>query len=146
MKITTNIDNLDQVLNYFYPILPRIKTFQLEIDNDINEIYNIECTLPQSKSTSIKTKDENDEYETFFKKYLKEDDNKLITRSRDLATKKISFSTKEASKIKRFVHFSYDTNEQTENKQKKNLEKSKVISTLVNLTQCESLTYEIKEK
>ena len=146
LKITTNIDNLDQVLYYFYPILPRIKNFHLEIDNDTNEIYNIECALPQSKSTSIKTKDENDEYETFFKKYLKEDDNKLITSSRDLATKKISFSTKEASKIKRFVHFSYDRNEQTENKQKKNLEKSKVISTLVNLTQCESLIYEIKEQ
>ena len=81
LKITTNIDNLDQVLYYFYPILPRIKTFQLEIDNNINEIYNIECTLPQSKSTSIKTKDENDEYEKKKKKYLKEDSEIKLTKN-----------------------------------------------------------------
>ena len=150
LKITTNIDNLDQILYYFYPIFPKIKTFHLEIDNDKNEITNSQYDSLQNKKIFTKNKDDNnDEYETFAKKYLKKDDS--IGDTRNISTKKISFTTEDFDTFqkgyqKKVLNFSNDTRIQNEKKEKINLNPIKIVSTLSNLTQCESLTYEIKEQ
>ena len=159
LKIATNLDNLDEILYYFYPIFPRIKTFHLEIDNDEDEISNSQYdSLQTNKKICTKNKDDNnDEYETFVKKYLKKDDS--IGDTRNLSTKKISFTTEvfdtfKNGNPKKVLNFSNDTNihkEKNENEKEKekeriNLNPIKIVSTLSNLTQCESLTYEIKEQ
>ena len=159
LKLATNLDNLDEILYYFYPIFPRIKTFHLEIDNDEDEISNSQYdSLQTNKKICTKKKDDNnDEYETFVKKYLKKDDS--IGDTRNLSTKKISFTTEvfdtfKNGNPKKVLNFSNDTNihkEKNENEKEKekeriNLNPIKIVSTLSNLTQCESLTYEIKEQ
>ena len=154
LKITTNIDNLAQILYYFYPIFPKIKTFHLVIDNDKNELSNSQYDSLQAKKIPVKNKeDNNDEYEAFAKKYLKNDDS--IGDTRNISTKKISFSTEdfdifEKGYQKKVLNFSNDTKthkeKKEEEKEKINLIPLKIVSTLSNLTQCESLTYEIKEQ
>ena len=154
LKITTNIDNLAQILYYFYPIFPKIKTFHLVIDNDKNELSNSQYDSLQAKKIPAKNKeDNNDEYEAFAKKYLKNDDS--IGDTRNISTKKISFSTEdfdifEKGYQKKVLNFSNDTKthkeKKEEEKEKINLTPLKIVSTLSNLTQCESLTYEIKEQ
>lgn len=154
LKITTNIDNLAQILYYFYPIFPKIKTFHLVIDNDKNELSNSQYDSLQAKKIPVKNKeDNNDEYEAFAKKYLKNDDS--IGDTRNISTKKISFSTEDFDTFekgyhKKVLNFSNDTKTHNEKKEKEkemiNLNPLKIVSTLSNLTQCESLTYEIKEQ
>ena len=114
-------------------------------------------SLQTNKKICTKNKDDNnDEYETFVKKYLKKDDS--IGDTRNLSTKKISFTTEvfdtfKNGNPKKVLNFSNDTNihkEKNENEKEKekeriNLNPIKIVSTLSNLTQCESLTYEIKE-
>ena len=150
LKISTNIDNLDQLLYYFYPIFPRIKTFHLEIDNDKDEISNSQYAFLQGKKIQGKNKDDNDEYETFVKKYLKKDD--FIGDTRNISTKKISFTTEDFETLKKgntnkVLNFSNDTKSiEMDKKEKIDLNPLKIVSTLSNFTQCESLTYEIKEQ
>ena len=99
LKLATNLDNLDEILYYFYPIFPRIKTFHLEIDNDEDEISNSQYdSLQTNKKICTKNKDDNnDEYETFVKKYLKKDDS--IGDTRNLSMKKISFFTYQVNRF-----------------------------------------------
>ena len=150
LKISTNIDNLDQLLYYFYPIFPRIKTFHLEIDNDKDEISNSQYAFLQGKKIQGKNKDDNDEYETFVKKYLTKDD--FIGDTRNISTKKISFTTEDFETLKKgntnkVLNFSNDTKStQMKKEEKIDLNPIKIVSTLSNFTQCESLTYEIKEQ
>ena len=150
LKISTNIDNLDQLLYYFYPIFPRIKAFHLEIDNDKDEISNSQYAFLQGKKIQGKNKDDNDEYETFVKKYLKKDD--FIGDTRNISTKKISFTTEDFETLKKgntnkVLNFSNDTKStQMKKEEKIDLNPIKIVSTLSNFTQCESLTYEIKEQ
>ena len=59
LKITTNIDNLAQILYYFYPIFPKIKTFHLVIDNDKNELSNSQYDSLQAKKIPVKNKEDN---------------------------------------------------------------------------------------
>ena len=150
LKISTNIDNLDQLLYYFYPIFPKIKTFHLEIDNDKDEISNSQYAFLQGKKIQGKNKDDNDEYETFVKKYLTKDD--FIGDTRNISTKKISFTTEDFETLKKgntnkVLNFSNDTKStQMKKEEKIDLNPIKIVSTLSNLTQIESLTYEIKEQ
>jgi hypothetical protein len=150
LKISTNKDNLDQLLYYFYPIFPRIKTFHLEIDNDKDEISNSQYAFLQGKKMQGKNKDDSDEYETFVKKYLKQDD--FIGDTRNISTKKISFTTEDFETLKKgntnkVLNFSNDTKStQMKKEEKIDLNPIKIVSTLSNFTQCESLTYEIKEQ
>ena len=148
LKLTSNLDNLDYVLYYFYPIFPRIKNFHLEISTEEDEEYvNNTPNFIKARNISQK-KTYGNEYEQFANEYLKDD---FIGDSKDISTNKISFSTNNNESInklnkKAIVNFSYDAEKQGNEPGKDNLNEMKILSTLLNLTQCESLTYEIKEQ
>ena len=144
LKISTNLNNLDYLLYYFYPIFPKIKNFILEITTDEEEFINKD-DYSKDKIRSQKNID-NNEYEQFANEYLKDD---FIGESKDIAAKKFSFTTDNGNQLQKKmrgrkpINF---TNGIKEEEEKLDLNKIKIVSTLSNLQQCESLTYEIKEQ
>lgn len=149
LELSTNLDNLDQTLYYFYPILSKIKNFHLEISNDEDEEFINKINYIKAKSQTKNINIDNNEYEQFVDEYLNDD---IIGDSRDLAAKKFSFTTESIIKPKRkhnkkkILNMAYDNEEKNEEEDKIDLNQKKIISTLTNLQQCESLTYEIKEQ
>lgn len=148
LTLSTNLDNLDYLVNYFYPIFPKIKKFKLEIINDEEEKINNKMIFMKEKQRTQKNNDNyNYEYEQFASEYLNDD---FIGESKDLAAKKFSFTTlnleqnKKLNK-KKFFYFSSDIKGNSDF-DPNNLSNIKIISTLKNLNHCESLTYEIKEQ
>jgi len=149
LELSTNLDNLDQTLYYFYPILSKIKNFHLEISNDEDEDFINKINYIKAKSQTKNIDIDNNEYEQFVNEYLNDD---IIGDSRDLAAKKFSFTTENNIKPKRnynkkrILNMAYDNDNKNEEEEKIDLNQKKIISTLTNLQQCESLTYEIKEQ
>jgi len=149
LELSTNLDNLDQTLYYFYPILSKIKNFHLEISNDEDEDFINKINYIKAKSQTKNINIDNNEYEQFVDEYLNDD---IIGDSRDLAAKKFSFTTESNIKPKRkhnkkkILNMAYDNDNKNEEEEKIDLNQKKIISTLTNLQQCESLTYEIKEQ
>ena len=147
LKIETNSDNLDQLLYYFYPIFHKIRNFHLIItadeDEELNELKELSKVETRSKINT-----QNKEYQQFSNEYLKDD---IFGESHNLAVKKFSFSSeniisKEKFNNKKITNFVLVKKDQIEEADKINLNQNKIISTLSNLQQCESLTYEIKEQ
>ena len=149
LELSTNLDNLDQTLYYFYPILSKIKNFHLEISNDEDEDFINKINYIKAKSQTKNIDIDNNEYEQFVNEYLNDE---FIGDSRDLAAKKFSFTTENNIKPKRnynkkrILNMAYDNDNKNEEEEKIDLNQKKIISTLTNLQQCESLTYEIKEQ
>ena len=149
LELSTNLDNLDQTLYYFYPILSKIKNFHLEISNDEDEDFINKINYIKAKSQTKNIDIDNNEYEQFVNEYLNDD---IIGDSRDLAAKKFYFTTENNIKPKRnynkkrILNMAYDNDNKNEEEEKIDLNQKKIISTLTNLQQCESLTYEIKEQ
>ena len=149
LELSTNLDNLDQTLYYFYPILSKIKNFHLEISNDEDEDFINKINYIKAKSQTKNIDIDNNEYEQFVNEYLNDD---IIGDSRDLAAKKFSFTTENNIKPKRnynkkrILNMAYDNDNKNEEEEKIDLNQKKIISTLTNLQQCESLTFEIKEQ
>ena len=149
LELSTNLDNLDQTLYYFYPILSKIKNFHLEISNDEDEDFINKINYIKAKSQTKNIDIDNNEYEQFVNEYLNDE---FIGDSRDLAAKKFSFTTENNIKPKRnynkkrILNMAYDNDNKNEKEEKIDLNQKKIISTLTNLQQCESLTYEIKEQ
>ena len=147
LKIETNSDNLEQLLYYFYPIFPKIRNFHLIISTDKNEdLVDLKELIKTQKKPKINS--QNREYEQFANEYLKDD---IIGNSHDLAAKKFSFSienimAEEKFNNRKITNFISDKTDQVEESDKIDLNKNKILSTLLNLKQCESLTYEIKEQ
>ena len=148
LKISTNLNNLNNLLFYVYPILSKIKKFELEIIDDEDEIFSDEYSLIKNKESLRINNVEDYKSKTFSKNYSKDD---FIGESRDITVRKTSFikenfgPTKQRKK-KSPLNFFYDTDEQNCDKVKIDLDNSKVLSTLSNMKQCESLTYVIKEQ
>ena len=150
LKISTNLDSLDQMLYYFYPIFPKIKNFHLEISNDEDEEFISKMNYIKTKSQQKNNNIDNNEYEQFVDEYLNDD---IIGDSRDLAAKKISFSTEniisnkeKKHNKKKVLNIAYEVEDEGKETFQKDLSQLKIISTLNNMKQCESLTYEIKEQ
>ena len=150
LKISTNLDNLDKTLYYFYPILHRIKNFHLEISNNEDEEFISKIDSIKTKSQQRNNNIDNNEYEEFANEYLNDD---IIGNSRDLAMNKISFSTEEKiskkekkHNKKKVLNIAYDAEDEGKETEQIDFGSMKIISTLNNMKQCESLTYEIKEQ
>ena len=147
LKISTNSDNLNQLLCYFYPIFPKIKNFHMVIDEKKAEEYKNKIIVSEDKSQLKRNKvysNSNDSDNDYLK-------NDFIGETRNLAEKKIYFTTgtvepqKKINKNK-IIDFTCEKEEPIEDIEYANFNQSKIIATLSNLTQCESLIYEIKEQ
>ena len=149
LKLSTNYDNLNQLLYYFYPIFPKIKNFHMVIDDnkieeDNNNIIVSKEKLKLKRNKSYNKADDSD------KEYLK-NGNDFIGESRNLAEKKIYFTTGAIDPMKNIsknntIDFTCEKEVPIEDIEYTNINQSKIIATFSNLTQCESLTYEIKEQ
>ena len=149
LELSTNLDNLDQTLYYFYPLLSKIKNFHLEITDDEDEDFVNKINYIKAKSQTKNNNIDNNEYEQFADEYLYDD---VIGDSRDLAAKKFSFTTdsdikpRKRHNKKKQLNIVYEAEAKGEEKEQIDLNQKKIISTLANLQQCGSLTYEIKEQ
>ena len=149
LKLSANYDNLNQLLCYFYPIFPKIKNFHMVIDDNKTEEYENNITASKDKSQLMRNKAYN-KADDSNKEYIY-NGNDFIGISRNLAEKKIYFTTGTIESLKNksknnTIDFSYEKEEPIEDVEYVNFNQSKIIATLSNLTQCESLTYEIKEQ
>ena len=150
LKLSTNYDNLNQLLYYFYPIFPKIKNFHLIIDDNKAEEYaNTTITVSKDKLQLKRNKAYN-KADAPDKIYLN-NGNDFIGQSRNLAEKKIYFTTGTIEPLKNIsknktIDFTYEKEEPIEDVEYANINQSKIVATFSNLTQCESLTYEIKEQ
>jgi hypothetical protein len=131
LELSTNLDNLDQTLYYFYPILSKIKNFHLEISNDEDEDFINKINYIKAKSQTKNIGIDNNEYEQFVNEYLNDD---IIGDSRDLAAKKFSFTTENNIKPKRnynkkrILNMAYDNDNKNEEEEKIDLNQKKIIS------------------
>ena len=154
LNISTNLNNVNILLNYFHPILSQIKKFKLEIveleDGNNNNfiINNIKNNNQKENDKNINTIKEDIEYEQFANEYLRDG---IVSNSRDLGIKKISFIAN-----RDMINFENKFNDKKTNNDcdvqkenainKINLNSYQLISSIPNLKNCEEIIYEIKEQ